>query len=281
MGKKRISTLGSQTEDEARAKHARQLEQKKLREHKKTAKAPGLGGGQRVVDTSQESLAEYEEIQKRAASIATEEKPPAPNVAIKRKVGRSKSYQLAKAKIDPDKTYSLSDALALLRQVSLTKFNPTVELHLTLKENPKDALVVDLPHSAGKSKKVAIADDKTLSQIEKGIIDFDILVASPAQMAKVTKFAKVLGPRGLMPNPKSETVAADPQSAVIKLSSTNHLSLTTEKSAPIIHTIAGKLSYPDSDLSENITAVLSAIPSGQIKKIVLKSTMSPAIKLAI
>ena len=273
MGKKRISALGSQTEEETRAKHARQLEQKKLREHKKTAKAPGLAGGQRVVDTSQESLAEYEEIQKRTQLI-----PPEPKKTSRIHI-RSKSYQSAKSKIDPDKTYPLTDALSLLRQVSLTKFDPTVELHLTLQESPKHDIEVNLPHSAGKSKRVAVADDKTLSQIEAGRVDFDILIASPTQMAKLTKFAKVLGPRGLMPNPKTGTIVNDPQAAITKFSSANRLMLKVDKDTPVIHTITGKLSMSDPHLSENITTILSAVT--HLKKAVLKSTMSPAIKIMI
>lgn len=244
MGKKRLTVLGSENEDELKAKHARQLEQKKLREGKEVA-AP----------------------------------EPVVQKTVKKTVHlRSKSYSAAKSLIDPEKTYPLSDALVLLRKTSLTKFDPTVELHLSLKEkiSPKQ---VDLPHSTGKVRRLAIADADTIAKIEKGVIDFDVLFASPTDMAKLVKYAKILGPKGLMPNPKTGTVVDNPTEAAKKLSSKNTLTLKVEKDAPLIHTIVGKLSLKDQALSDNITSILSAL-SG-IKKAVLKSTMSPAIKLVI
>lgn len=280
MGKKRVSLLGTESEEQARAKHARQLEQKKLRQGK-TAKAPGLGGGQRVVDTSAESLAELEEIEKRT-QVAVQPEPQLKTKDQKLKTkSRSRSYVAAKSKVDPLKTYSLPEALPLLRQVSLTKFDPTVELHLTLKAAPANQIEITLPHSSGKSKKVVIADDATVSAIESGKIDFDILLASPAQMGKLVKLAKVLGPRGLMPNPKNGTLVENPESAIAKFSSASRLSLRADKDTPVIHTVIGKLSGPDGHLSANIQAVITAIGPGQIRKTVLKSTMSPAIKVVI
>ena len=272
MGKKRVSVLGTESEDEAKAKHSRQLEQKKLRQGK-TAKAPGLAGGQRVVDTAQESLDELAIIEGKLAESLSQ-KAPAPTKKIR---ARSKPYLAAKSQIDANKTYSLPDGLALLRKVSLTKFDPTVELHLTLLDSfSKD---VELPHSTGKTRRIAIADDTTVSKIEKGQIDFDVLLASPAQMSKLVKLAKTLGPRGLMPNPKSGTVVADPETAAISLSGKNSLTLKTEKDTPVIHTIVGKLSLSDKASSDNISAILTTLP--RVKKTVLKSTMSPAIKITI
>jgi len=279
VGKKRISALGSENEAEAKSKHQRQLEQKKLR---KTTKAPGLAGGQRVIDTTQESLREYEEIQKRTSPTAsTPQKTTAYSVTRGRLVGRSKSYQSAKSKIDVSKTYSLPGALALLRRVTLTKFDPTVELHLTLTNPSQSKLSVNLPHSFGKARKIAIATDEVIAKIGAGQIDFDILVASPDQMGKLVKYAKVLGPKGLMPNPKTQTISPHPEEAAKKLSLDTSLPLKLDKTnSLVIHTSIGKLSYPDKNLSENISAVLSTV-SGNTRKVVLKSTMSPAIKLNI
>ncbi|OGC92381.1 hypothetical protein A2899_03385 [Candidatus Amesbacteria bacterium RIFCSPLOWO2_01_FULL_49_25] len=279
MGKKRISVLGSENEAEVKAKHQRQLEQKKLRAglQGKTAKAPGLGGGQRVVDTSEESLRELEEIQKRSQALpASAGSPPK-----KSKVShiRSQAYTVAKAKIDSHKTYSPANALKLLRQVSLTRFDPTVELHINLKESPKTLGEITLPHASGKSLRVAVADDRLIAEIESGKINFDVLLAQPSQMSKLVKLAKVLGPKGLMPNPKNGTLMDDPSAAVPKFSSANRLTLKTEKSAPVIHTIIGKLSLSDSQLTDNASAILSSL--AHIQKVVLKSTMSPAIKLQI
>ena len=97
------------------------------------------------------------------------------------------------------KNYSLEDALKLLHSISISKTNDTVELHINVKE-PGLSREVTLPHPTGKTKSIAVANDETIAQIESGKTNFDVLLASPTQMAKLVKFAKILGPRGLMPN---------------------------------------------------------------------------------
>lgn len=278
MGKKRVSVLGSEAESDLKAKKAVKLEQKKLREGK-TAKAPGLAGGQRVVDTATESLAEFEEIQKRTLVTAPEEEAKA---KIKKIKVRSASYKTAKGKIDVTKAHSIDDALKLLKEVNLTKFDPTVELHINLGKTGV-SISAELPFSTGKTRKIGIADDEFIKKLESGNInlDLDLLLASPSQMPKLVKFAKVLGPKGLMPNPKTGTVVEDPAAAAKKMSGSNSVSLKTEKSAPLIHTIVGKLSQPEKELSANINAILNSLLPSQIAKVVIKTTMSPGIKLQI
>lgn len=277
MGKKRMAVLGSENEDQVKAQAAVKRDQKKLREGK-TAKAPGLAGGQRVIDTAEESLRELEAIEAKQQQVEAGVEGEAPAKVKKVKV-RSKTYQAAKAKVNPENKYSLKDALKLLREVSYSKANDTVELHVTLRDLgfSKD---VDLPFATGKVRKVAIADTATLAKIESGKVDFDVLLASPADMPKLVKFAKVLGPKGLMPNPKNGTLVDNPEAAAKKLSGSNLISIRTEKDAPVVHTIAGKLSMEDDKLSKNISAIMAVLPTGKATKIVLKSTMSPAIKLA-
>jgi len=272
MGKKKVFTLGTENEEESKAKRAVQLEQKKLREGKKSGKAPGMGGGQRVVDTTAESLAELEVIEAKAADSVPESEKTKSKKQVKI---RSKAYQTAKAKVDPLKTYSLPDGLKLLREVSLAKFDGTVELHLTTKDIG-GSFNIELPHSTGKDKIIAIATDETIAKIEKGDLNFTVLLATPSQMPKLVKLAKVLGPKGLMPNPKNGTVVPDPEAAAKKLSQSSMVTLKTEKSAPVIHTIVGKLSFTDKDLTTNIQAILSVVKP---IKSVLKSTISPAIKI--
>lgn len=252
MGKKKIFSLGSEDEEQLKAKRATQLEQKKLRLGKKTESTP-------------------------EAIIEPEISNPEPEVKkTKKQVKiRSKAYQSAKTKIDAFKSYDLKDALKLLREVSLSKFDGTVELHLTTKEIGTN-YTIDLPHSTGKNKVIAIATDEVVSEIEKGSINFTVLLATPAQMPKLVKLAKVLGPKGLMPNPKTGTVVPDPEATKKKLEASSTVTLKTEKSAPVIHTIVGKLSHPDKNLSANIVAIFASVKP---LKAVLKSTISPAIKI--
>ena len=249
MGKKRMAVLGSEEETQIKAKSNVKREQKKLRTGK-TAKAPAA-----------EPLAEV-----------------VPAKKTKKVRVRSKNYQAAKAKVNPETKYSLSEAIKLLRDISYSKTNDTVELHVTLNEKGISRQV-DLPHSTGKARKVAIADEATLAQIEAGKVDFDILLASSDQMPKLVKYAKVLGPKGLMPNPKNGTLVENPEAAAKKLAGSNLVSIKTEKDAPLIHTMVGKLSMTDAQLIDNISIILNSL--SHISKVVLKSTMSPAIKLAL
>jgi large subunit ribosomal protein L1 len=260
MGKKRVSVLGSEDEAKMKAKKAIKLEQKKLRE------------GQEVRKPEDAASPVTPSVEPAAAPVSEEKK------AAKRIHVRSKQYLTAKKLIDVEKTYPLADGLQLLRQVSFAKFDPTVELHITLKDKGFSR-EVELPHSTGKTRIVAIADDATIAQIETGKVNFDILLANPAQMAKLVKFAKVLGPKGLMPNPKNGTLVNDPETAAAAISSKNSVPLKTEKDAPVVHTSVGKLSASDKNLTENISAVLSVFTGTSVKKIVLKSTISPAIKI--
>ena len=275
-----MAVLGSSGEDTEKAKKAVKLEQKRLREGK-AAKAPGLKGGQRVVDTADESLKELEIIEAKIAEVSPEAATDTPAPSGKKRIHhRSRAYLAAKSKVNVDKSYPVSDALALLRTVSLAKFDPAVELHITLREKGFSK-EIELPHATGKTRRIAIADDATIAAIEAGKIDFDVLLTTPAQMPKLVKFAKVLGPRGLMPNPKAGTVVANPETVAKTMSSKNTLSLKTEKDAPLIHLSLGKLSFKDSALLENIAAALSVLPPNQVRKIVLKSSISPAIKVQL
>lgn len=247
MGKKAVAVIGSEDEEQLRQKAVVKREQKKKRQGKVTPV---------VVEEPKE---EPQKANKKMARV------------------RGKSYQAAKAKVDVTISYPLSDAIKLLREISLTKFDATVELHLVLKEKGLSK-EVELPHSTGKTRKIAIANDATIAKIESGQIDFDVLYASPEQMGKLVKFAKILGPRGLMPNPKNGTVVTDPAAVIKKLSNTSVV-LKTEKDAPLIHTVVGKLSMTDAQLAANISAVFSSLSN--ISKAVLKSTMSPGIRIGM
>lgn len=262
MGKKRISVLGSEKESLLKAKREVQREQKKIRQSGKVAESVAEPVAEPVVEP------------------AVEKEIVQPKVQTPKKVKvRSKNYIASKTKLDHLRQYSLEEAIKLLRSVSYSKANDTVELHLNLKEKgiTKD---VSLPHSTGKTRKVAVFGDDVLAQIDSGKIDFDILLAAPSDMAKLVKYAKVLGPKGLMPNPKSGTVVDNPSATAKKMTSENSITLKTEKDAPLIHTTVGKLTASDQQLIANIQAILTTL-SPKVIKAVLKSTMSPAIKLVV
>jgi large subunit ribosomal protein L1 len=177
-------------------------------------------------------------------------------------------------------SHSVADGIGLLRKVSLASFGGSVEMHITLMDKgwSKD---ITLPHILpGKTKRIVELTDEVMANIESGKFDFDVLVATPAQMGKLVKYAKVLGPKGLMPNPKNGTVSENVDLAIKRLSSDTSTKLKTDKDGPAVHVVVGKMSMTDDALSQNISTVMTALPAGRIKKVILKSTMSPAIKLA-
>ena len=222
-----------------------------------------------------------------------------------------KKYLAAQAKIEAEKNYSPSDAVALAKETSSTKFDATVELHLNMGLDPRqaDQLVRDvvvLPHGLGKSVSVlvfaegegatiareagadAVADDEeTLKKIKDGWTDFDVAISTPEMMGKVGRLGRVLGPRGLMPNPKAGTVVnnADLGKAVQEAKA-GRVEFRLDKTANI-HCPIGKVSFSEKQLFENLAALMDAIkrarPSAAkgnyIKRVTLTTTMGPGIKL--
>jgi len=189
----------------------------------------------------------------------------------------SKTYKSNASLVNKNKTYKLKEALEILKKFQKAKFDETVELHINVKEKGVRGQVA-LPHGTGKKIRIKIADDATITSVEKGIIDFDLLVAHPSIMPKLAKVARILGPRGLMPNPKAGTISPNPEAVVEKLSA-GQLNFKTESQFPIIHMSVGKLSFDDKQLSENITAAIKALPENKIETITIKATMTPGIKL--
>lgn len=190
---------------------------------------------------------------------------------------RGKRYQEAKKLVDKTKTYSLSEAIGILKKMKLSKFDESVELHLVVDETGLKG-EVELPNSTGKIVKVAVVDDKVLEAIEKGKIDFDILVTHPSFMPKLTKFAKILGPKGLMPNPKAGTISTNPEE-IIKKFSKGLLKWKTEPKAPLIHQMIGKTSFEEKNLLANAEKFIQAVGTKHILKLFIKSTMSPSIRI--
>jgi large subunit ribosomal protein L1 len=125
-----------------------------------------------------------------------------------------------------------------------------------------------------------IVDDKILEKIEQGVIDFDVLVAHPSFMPKLAKFARVLGPKGLMPNPKAGTVSPNPEEVVKKFEK-GVLRWKTEPKFPLIHQLIGKISFDEKALIENAAAFVKAVGKPHIKAVFIKTTMSPSLRLDV
>lgn len=242
---------------------------KKGNEEDKKIHIKGLKGGQRV------KIIEAEVPQEEEAK--TEEKSESKKKYVEGV--RSKRYQEAKAKIDREKYYKIPDAIKAVKEASYSNFDGTMELHIMVKKVGAGAQVT-LPHSAGREKKVEIATDETIEKLKAGKIDFDILVATPDMMPKLVPFARLLGPKGLMPNPKNGTLVTDPKKLGSFSAAT--VNLKTEKEAPLIHTVVGKNSQKDEEIADNTEAILKALGgSKQIVKAYMKSTMSPSVRLQI
>lgn len=221
-----------------------------------------------------------------------------------------KKYLEAQKLVDTAKLYQTQEAISLLKQISYTKFDPTVEVHMKLGVDPRHADqmvrgVAMLPAGTGKTVKVLVfaqgekvaeaesagADyvglDDLIKRIEGDWLDFDVAIATPDVMGKVGRLGKKLGPRGLMPSPKAGTITFDVARTIREVKA-GRVEFKVDKTA-LLHIPAGKLSFSDEALLSNITSVVDAVsrarPSGAkgtyIKSIVLSSTMSPSVRLDV
>lgn len=222
-----------------------------------------------------------------------------------------KKYLAALAKVNIEELYMPQEAMTLIKETSFTKFDGTVEVHLRMGLDPRQADqqvrdVVVLPHGLGKTVRVAvfaqgdgaaaaraagadivIDDDETFSKVQSGWLDFDVAISTPDLMGKVGRLGRVLGPRGLMPNPKAGTVVpASDIARAINEAKAGRVEFRLDKTANI-HVQIGKVSFEHSKLMENFAALMEAIkkarPSGAkgfyIRRITLASTMGPGVKV--
>lgn len=285
MGKIRTRIVGDvEAEKQQKAEQKQRSHEKKL--EKKKIHLGGMKGGARTV-TVEPDAASLEKMQKAkdilekpAASSNLPKTPNRHNPPKTHKVKpQGKKYREAKKLVDKTKLYLLEDAIEILKKMKHSKFDESVELHLNVDETGLKG-ELDLPHSTGKLVKVTVVDDEVLANIEKGKIDFDILVTHPSFMPKLAKFAKVLGPKGLMPNPKAGTISPNPEEVVKKFSK-GILRWKTEAKFPLIHQMIGKISFETKALIENAEKFINAVGKPHVKKVVIKSTMSPSVKIDI
>ncbi|CAN5143632.1 hypothetical protein BH11PAT1_BH11PAT1_1960 [soil metagenome] len=268
MGKIRVKTVGIEDEEKKQADDAKKRAEEKRIAGLRVASAAKKADKDAGTESSQPTEEKTEKASKKKYTNKTEGK---------NKKHTSKKYQSVVKLIEKNKIYKLSEALSLLPQIKIAKFDETVELHLNTTESGISGNVT-LPHGTGKMVRVAIATEEIIAEIEKGQINFDILVAEPQMMPKLAKVAKVLGPRGLMPNPKNGTVTPNPEEVAKKYAG-GQMNFKTESKFPLMHLSVGKVSFELSQLEENIKAMIKAVQKGKIKTATLKSTMSPAIKL--
>ncbi len=280
----------------------------------KTTKTTAKAGkrSQKAIEAKEEKLAKLEKKQAetpndKAKSSESKLKPTPTRTKLER---RSKSYKKINTIIDKSKTYEQKEACALVIKSNPVKFDATVELHVRLAVDPRqaDQNVRDnvlLPAGTGKKIRVAayvddanvnaakdagadlIGENDINKELEAGNFSFDVLVATPSQMPKLGKYARLLGPRGLMPNPKSGTVTNDITKA-IKEAKAGKVEYRVD-SGGIIHLGIGKVSFKPEQLDENLTAVLASIKANKPASIkatyiinaYLTTSMGPSIKLSV
>jgi len=221
-----------------------------------------------------------------------------------------RKYEEAAAKVDRSKLYNREDAIKLIKETAVTNFDPTVEIHMRLGVDPRHADqqvrdVVVLPNGLGKTVRVlvfaegedanvareagadVIADDEVIKRIQEGWTEFDVAIAVPSMMGKVGRLGRVLGPRGLMPNPRAGTVApAADLPRLIDEAKAGRVEFRVDKTSNI-HAPIGKASFSQEQLVENLTAFIGAVKRARpaaakgtyIQKITVANTMGPGIKL--
>jgi len=263
MGKVKTRILGLEDVEEKQKKEQKEKSKQKKAEKKASktkTKIPEEKKQEPVVDKVKEVK------EKKATGVK--------KTAVR---NRGKAYQKAKKEIDRSKKYSITEAIKILKEIKFTKINESVELHLNVDKTGLKG-EVDLPYSTGKTTRIKIVDDKILTDLENGKIEFDVLITHPSYMPKLAKFAKILGPKGLMPNPKSGTISAKPEEVAKKFEK-GMLHWKTEPKFPLIHQLIGKLAAGNEELVENASKFLQSVGKVHVLSAYIKSTMSPSIKL--
>jgi len=275
-------------------------------EEKKTTSRPikRLGRQDDLIAKLQEELGvETKEAPKeKKKEVVKEAKKSEASKAKNPKSNRSKKYQETVESLNPEpaegeepidfrtKSYKLNDAIELVKKASFTKFPGSLEAHINTSVTGIRGHIT-LPFASGKKLRVAafgkgaensgadlIGDEALLNNIKAGKINFDVLITTPEWMPKLAPLARVLGPKGLMPNPKSGTITEDLKKAVESYQG-GKTEYKTEAKAKVIHMNMGKLTQPNEELEANIKTFLQTVGKSRVKKVTLAPTMGPGVKL--
>lgn len=262
-----------------------------------------------IEEVKAEEERQARKVERAAAAAAEAEKPKGAKPVTRPRIERrGKKYQEAAKLVEKGKVYSLKDALELAIKTSPVKFDASVEIHARLGVDPRQAdqnirTTIVLPNGNGKTVRVAVfapadicktakaagadiaEDEEFLKQLEKGEINFDVLISTPQYMPKLGKFARVLGPKGLMPNPKAGTVTMDVEKAV-KESKAGKVEYRVDKQS-IVHIGLGKVSFGVDKLAENANTFFDSLKAQKpgslkgtyVKSVFITTTMGPSIAI--
>jgi len=261
----------------------------------------------RISDLGKQALEEATIIEEKTKKLQEEIVTKAKKEGKKKTTGPKKTHSRrwleARKKVDSQKSYPLAEAIKLLKEVSISRFNGSVDAHLVIKKIGLKG-EVEFPYFSGKRQKILIVSHEeiknekkesgkgkretestkiiNINQLKEIInqgLDYSIIIATPQVMPKLIKYAKILGPRGLMPNPKTETITDKPDQLAKKLAGKTNWK--TEAKSPLIHITIGKVNQPEKELEENLKTLIAAVGKQNIKKAVLAPTMGPGIKLLL
>ena len=308
MAKEEVKDLEEKTTVEAPVEEVSTEEvADKAEETPETFAKSGKKSKKHIEEVKAEEERQARKVERKAAEAAPKAKGATP-VTRPKIERRGKKYQEAHKLVEKGKLYNLGEAVKLAMDTNPTKFDASVEVHARLGVDPRQAdqnirTTLVLPHGNGKTVRVAVfapldvckaakaagadiaEDEEFLKRLEKGNVDFDVLISTPQYMPKLGKFARLLGPKGLMPNPKAGTVTADVEKAV-KDSKAGKVEYRVDKQA-IVHIGVGKVSFGQDKLVENINAFLDSLKAQKpaslkgsyIKTIFITTTMGPSIQI--
>ncbi len=261
MGKIRTRTIGlvEEEKDQKDKQKVKNLEKKMAKKADKVVVEPKV------------DVQEAEQTEKKAKK--------AEKVVVEKKSQPALRHKKALAGLNLEKMYSVGEAVTILKKIKYANFDESVELHINAAAQGLRG-EVELPFSTGKKVRVAIVSDALLTDIADGKLEFDVLISHPSYMPKLARFARVLGPKGLMPNPKTGTISDKPEEVAKKFMG-GLLKWKGEAKFPLIHQMVAKISQDDKEIVGNVQAFIKAVGVSNIQAVFIKTTMSPALKLSI